>query len=252
MKKCTLLLLLVMVLLLASGCSQSNGEDVVIAISDAEKMLLEKMDEIHNTLITEPTEVDVHNEEETTKTKVEVFLGEDNGFDKFREAKSNDEKRSVYEEELLEMVRVVCDGLQATGKLGTEAAQTAIYTLVPEHIISEGTTSNEKMSAVYNYITRGEISRYFTIKYDGQGFVKTISIEYKNIENYIKDCLKTGVFTGDINSFEVNPEVNTLDECSARMNITKELAVVFFDIIEMYTIGWIDGDYTHMLDNYIE
>lgn len=183
------------------------------------------------------------------ESKATILLGEENGFVAFQNTRSA--YGNSYETTSCDMVWVLANAFN-TAKLGTDSTQAAIKGLIPESVYSKQSGADAKMSAIYKYFTQGQISRYYTIAFDDNGDPYDVYIPLDNVKRFVNDGIKCGVFKGNFDNFETNPSIKSLDVFCEKMNITKEVAIAFFEILEGYDISWLTGDSTSLLDAFID
>lgn len=179
---------------------------------------------------------------------IDALLGTENGFSDFERARQADE--NGYTAQVKYMVFVLGDAFN-TSQLGTESAQAAIKALVPPSVYVNAGTADAKMSAIYKYYTTGKISSYFTLSFTSDGDIYDVTIPLENVKVFVQDGINCKVFLGDFDYYELNPKITSLDTFCSKMNITKEVAVGMLQLMETYDIGWLDGDTSTLLDEFV-
>ena len=190
------------------------------------------------------------------------LLGNVNAFEKFQEAQEID-SATDYIGSAEDMVLALGEAFN-TAELGSEAAQAAIMGLVPESVYEDLDTVDEKMAAIYEYFRNGDLSKYFTLKYDDDGSIESAEMKLVNLKNFIENGLtgdknKDGInpFVGeDWQHFELNqtwldslPEgIDMLQALADQLGVTKEVAFAFVKSFKDHDIEWLDGDYSTFFD----
>ena len=173
------------------------------------------------------------------------LLGAANAYEEFAKAQEIDSEND-YESKAEEMVGYLVDAFH-TGKLGAEAAQTAIKGLVPESVYEDLDTLDDKMQAVYDYFTT-DLSKYFYVKFNEDGSLESAEMLIDNVKQFVEDGIDNGVFTGSWEEWDLSSSINSLDELAKQMGVTKEVTYAFLQSMETYDISWIGGDASTLLD----
>lgn len=175
----------------------------------------------------------------TALTKAEMLLGESNGYQEFSLAQRSDE--SNYEYQLTCMAFTLADALYHTAKVGTPGVKAAIKSLIPDSVYKKHVTANDKIDAIYSYFTSGALSKYITITLDNNNFPVDAEINILNVHAFITDAIKCNVFTGTVGAHEQNPAITSFTVFCKKMNITKEVAIAYFEILLQYDQNWLIG-----------
>lgn len=179
------------------------------------------------------------------ETKVEIFLGKNNAFTKLYS--KIPEFGDDYQLYLEDMVLKLCDAITSK-RLGSREAQIVISGLIPKDAYSNKSTNDAKMDAIYNYFVNSKLVNYFTLWFDNSGNAYKCKITEQGIKNYVNDGINCKVFTGTWDSFTLNPSIKTLEDFCKKMNVTHEVAVGFFAIIDTYSINWLSGESSQMIN----
>lgn len=185
---------------------------------------------------------------ENHMTSAEFVLGEDNSFvELYGSIPVYSEDYELY---LEDMVLTLADAFNS-GRLGTRSAQAAIKGLVPEKVYKDKATNDDKMQAIYDYFCFDKLVNYFTLSFDRQGNPYKCELRVEGVKAYIEECISCGVFTGSLKSFQLDPSIGTFDEFCTKQNVTKEVAVAFFFVIQSYDINWVEGTPSVLLDELV-
>lgn len=165
------------------------------------------------------------------------LLGVSNAFSKISEAQAADEMMD-YTDDLSSMIRGLADSYE-NHEFGTEAFSVAFDAIVPENIYSQFVDRGDQIQAGWEYIHDKLYNNYFTVDKNG-----SISIGYENAIKFAKDALNTAygdstVFEGNINKFDLNPQIQTLQEFADAMGVTVEAAFALGNALSKFTT---DGD----------
>lgn len=158
-------------------------------------------------------------------------LGVTNAFTELSNAQALDEA-SDYTDDLSGMIDALI-GSYENHEFGTETFQTAFDALIPEDIYEQFTDAGDRLDAGWKYLNE-KLARYFTYD-DG-----SISIDYSNVEKFVSDALSTSfedstVLTGTLENFDLNPQIDTVEEFAEAMGVTTEVAFALGNAISKYT-----------------
>lgn len=173
------------------------------------------------------------------------ILGEQNAFQEYLEAQS---KSDSYEAIITNMVLTLADAFN-TAKLGTDTAQAAVHGLIPERVYVDYESLNDKISAVHDYFSNGKIAHYFNIEFADDGTPICAGITLDNVETFVEDGIQSGVFVGSFEYFDLDPSMESFSQVCEKMNITEEVGIVFFELLEDYDIEWLNGPKDSLLDS---
>lgn len=179
-----------------------------------------------------------------------ALLGATNAYTAYEDAQTIDEANN-YNTQIESMFQTIANGFQ-TGKLGTEAVQSAMAAIIPPEFFENVTDADEAMQKIYSYFTK-DLAGYVTIEFDDDGAVQSAEITKDNIIKFFNDVKKAGAFTGTIDEFDLSEGIDSMDDFVAKlkdggMNITKEMAFAFLAEFEKYDISWLGGDYESLFD----
>ncbi len=229
MKKIIPLFLVLFLMLSLVACNKDNPE------TPADKII-----EI-------PQEFPKENEE-TIEENEKEDLGPQNAFDEYINASQNsDSYQYLIEEMYLSLANAF-----ATGKLGSPVAIASVHGLVPESIYSNKDTSSNKMAAIYKYSMEDKLPLYFEIEYNSKDYPISVDIKLGNMRKFIEDGIDCEVFVGSWSSFELHPQISSLEQVCQKMNITSEVAMAFFEMIDSCDVEWLDGDPGNLLNTLLE
>lgn len=160
------------------------------------------------------------------------LLGVTNAFTALDEAKAVD-AAADYTDELSGMIESLLGSFK-NREFGTETFWTAFEALVPKDIYSQFESAGQQIDAGWKYIN-DKLSRYFT--YDKSG---KVSIDSKNATKFVEDALKTSygdstVFTGTIDSFQINETITSVEQLADAMGITTTAAFALGTAISKYS-----------------
>lgn len=160
------------------------------------------------------------------------LLGVTNAFTALDEAKAVD-AAADYTDKLSGMIESLLGSFK-NREFGTEAFWTAFEALVPKDIYSQFESAGQQIDAGWKYIN-DKLSRYFT--YDKSG---KVSIDSKNATKFVEDALKTSygdstVFTGTIDSFQINETITSVEQLADAMGITTTAAFALGTAISKYS-----------------
>ena len=172
------------------------------------------------------------------------LLGTANAYNKLEAAQSADEAAD-YGSKAEELVDILGNAMNSR-QLGTEAAQVAIEGLVPESVLENATTLQEKLDAIYGYFTSGPIKQLFTMEVDDNGVISNVEMTESGIKNFINS---SDAFNGTWETgFSLKSHIDSMEEFMRVTNMTKEMAFAFFTELERYDVSWLNGNYTSMMD----
>ena len=159
------------------------------------------------------------------------LLGVTNAFTELDNAQAIDDAAD-YTDDLANMIQTLVDSYE-NNEFGTETFWTAFKALVPEDIYGQFEDAGDQIEAGWKYINK-VLSRYYTSD-DGN-----ISIDFDNIKNFVTDGLKTAfgdstVFVGDLENFELNSQIETIEQFAEAMNLTTTEAFALGNAISKYS-----------------
>lgn len=159
------------------------------------------------------------------------LLGVTNAFTELENAQAID-SAADYTDDLVSMIQTLI-GSYENKEFGTEAFWTGLKSLVPEDIYGQFEDAGDQIEAGWEYLN-DKLARYFT--YD-EG---NVSIDSSNIEKFVSDALSTQlgdstVFTGSLEHFELNPQIQSLEDLADAMGITTTAAFALASGISKYS-----------------
>lgn len=157
-----------------------------------------------------------------------------NAYDEFEDAKNRDAELA-YGDSMIEMLKAISDGF-LSGKVGSEEFKAACKALVPDSVIANCTTFEERLDAIDDYFENSKFADYFTIDEDGN-----FSIAIKDIEAFIADAKEAGAFIGNADgTFTLANSIKSVDDLANAMGITKAAAVAMLTELSKYDASWGD------------
>lgn len=217
---------------LAQSHEKLNYHELVGQLHDVTNGVEDYDDATLNTISTILDQIDV-TKQQIAQYKIleQQLLGVTNAFTEMENAQQIDEAAD-YTDDLAEMIQTLFDSY-ANNEFGTETFWTAFKVLVPEDIYGQFEDAGDQIEAGWDYLNN-VLSRYYSSD-DGN-----ISINFDNIKNFVTDGLNTAfgnstVFTGTLENFELNPQINTLEEFAEAMNLTTTEAFALGNAISKYS-----------------
>jgi hypothetical protein len=177
------------------------------------------------------------------------LLGAANAYQKLEDAQAADEAMD-YGSKAEELMNILGTAFR-TAELGTQAAKVAIEGLIPDEVIDKTKTLDEQMQEIYDYFTKGEVSKLFTITTDDEGAIESVEMTRENVEAFTESLIgnrKDSVFQGTWDRFTLNPEIQTLEDFRKECGLTEEVAFAFLTELEKYDIGNVLGGGESILD----
>lgn len=157
-----------------------------------------------------------------------------NAYDEFEDAKNRDAELA-YGDSMVEMLETISDGL-LSGKVGTEAFKAACEALVPQSVIANCETFEERLDAIDDYFENSKFADYFTIDEDG-----SFSIGMKNIEAFIADAKEAGAFLENVDgTFTLDNSIKSVDDLANAMGLTKAATIAMLTELSKYDASWGD------------
>lgn len=157
-----------------------------------------------------------------------------NAYDEFEDAKNRDAELA-YGDSMIEMLKAISDGF-LSGKVGSDEFKAACKALVPDSVIANCTTFEERLDAIDDYFENSKFADYFTVDEDGN-----FSIAIKNIEAFIADAKEAGAFIGNADgTFTLANSIKSVDDLADAMGITKAAAVAMLTELSKYDASWGD------------
>lgn len=169
------------------------------------------------------------------------LLGTTSAFDKLADAQALDTARD-YTDELSDSISGLIKAFE-NHEFGTEYFKTAFDALIPENIYEQFTDAGDQLDAGWDYLNT-KLARYFT--FDNN----SVSIDFDNIKAFVEDGLSTAfgdstVFLGDLDNFDLNPQITTLKDFADALGITETAAFSLGNAISKYTTD--DNDFLSKL-----
>lgn len=175
------------------------------------------------------------------------LLGASNAYERFAEAQELD-NQNTYLEQTENMLSALAEGFN-TAKIGTFAFQEAVKGLVPESVYGDLNNLGESMNSIYNYFSSGELSKYITTTFDDQGKIEKVTIELDNLKRLVSEGAGKVFTEGSTwEAFDLEPQIQTLDQFAEGLGITKEAAFALLQEMEKYDMSWLAGDNATLLD----
>ena len=171
------------------------------------------------------------------------LLGVTNAFKEFADAQEID-AANTYGDSYVEMAQTMYDAMYKTGQVGTEAMWVAIEALVPDSVYQHLTEDADRMKAIYDYYNKNILP---SLRLDED----QLSIDYAAMEEFVKDGLNTGVFTGNKKDFDLVEGMN-LEKAAELMGITKTQAYALFAELDKYNAGGDGHSFLAQLDDSLE
>ena len=158
-------------------------------------------------------------------------LGVTNAFTEMENARAFDEATD-YTDDLSSMVQDLLDAF-SNREFGSETFRTAFEALVPEDIYDKFTDTGDQIDAGWKYI-HNKLDRYFTYD-DGN-----VTVEFGDVKQFVQDALATSygdstVFTGSLEEFNVNPQIESIEQLAEAMGITTTAAFALGNAITRFT-----------------
>ena len=217
---------------LAQSHEKLNYHELVGQLHDVTNGVEDYDDATLNTISTILDQIDV-TKQQIAQYKIleQQLLGVTNAFTEMENAQQIDEAAD-YTDDLAEMIQTLFDSY-ANNEFGTETFWTAFKALVPEDIYGQFEDAGDQIEAGWDYLNN-VLSRYYSSD------DRNISINFDNIKNFVTDGLNTAfgnstVFTGTLENFELNPQINTLEEFAEAMNLTTTEAFALGNAISKYS-----------------
>lgn len=157
-----------------------------------------------------------------------------NAYDEFEDAKNRDAELA-YGDSMIEMLQTISDGF-LSGQVGSEAFKAACTALVPESVIADCKTFEERLDAIDNYFENSKFADYFTIDEDG-----SFSIGMKNIEAFVADAKEAGAFISNADgTFTLDNSIQSVDDLANAMGLTKAATIAMLTELSKYDASWGD------------
>ena len=157
-----------------------------------------------------------------------------NAYDEFEDAKNRDAELA-YGDSMIEMLQAISDGF-LSGQVGSEAFRAACTALVPESVIADCKTFEERLDAIDDYFENSKFADYFTIDEDG-----SFSIGMKNIEAFVADAKEAGAFISNADgTFTLDNSIQSVDDLANAMGLTKAATVAMLTELSKYDASWGD------------
>lgn len=217
---------------LAQSHEKLNYHELVGQLHDVTNGVEDYDDATLNTISTILDQIDVTKQQIAQyKLLEQQLLGVTNAFTEMENAQQIDEAAD-YTDDLAGMIQTLFDSY-ANNEFGTETFWTAFKALVPEDIYGQFEDAGDQIEDGWDYLNN-VLSRYYSSD-DGN-----ISIDFDNIKNFVADGLNTAfgdstVFIGTLENFELNPQINTLEEFAEAMNLTTTEAFALGNAISKYS-----------------
>ena len=164
------------------------------------------------------------------------LLGAHNAFDEFNQAQEID-ALNTYGDSYVEMVQTLYDGLYKTGQVGTAQFQAAAMALIPDDY-------RDSMKEMVDYFNKN-VAPTLQLKDD------EFSFDYRSIKNFVKEGLKSGIFTGDFETFDLVEGMN-LEKAAELMGMTEAQAYAMFAELDKYNTDSAENSFLSQLDDSLE
>lgn len=171
------------------------------------------------------------------------LLGAGNAFDKFAQMQEVD-ALNTYGDSYVEMAQTMYDAFYKTGEVGTEAMWAAIESLVPDSVYQGLTEDADRVKAIYEYYKKNILP---TLKLDED----ELSLDYTSIEKFVKKALDSGVFTGNLEKFDLVEGLN-LEEAAEKLGYTTTQAYALFAELDKYNASGTALSFLSQLDDSFE
>lgn len=160
------------------------------------------------------------------------LLGATNAFGEFEEAQKLDNE-SDYTDDLSTLIGGLLSSFE-NKEFGSETFWTSLESLVPKDIYGQFEDAGAQIDAGWKYINE-KLSRYFTSEGNGN-----VSVGFDNVKAFAADALATSygdstVFTGSIDSFELNESIETIEQLADAMGVTTTVAFTLGNAISKYS-----------------
>lgn len=160
------------------------------------------------------------------------LLGVTNAFTEFANAQEID-SASDYTDDLSSMISSLIGSFE-NHEFGTETFWTTFKSLIPDDVYESFEDIGDQIDAGWDYLNT-KLAKYFT--YDGGN----VSIDFDNVKAFVEDGLATAfaedenVFVGTLDSFELNPQITSIEQLADAMGITTTAAFALGNAISKYT-----------------
>ena len=164
------------------------------------------------------------------------LLGTTSAFEKFAKAQEQDEQ-NTYGASYVEMAQTMYDALYKTGEVGSAQFWAAVEATIPDDIYKNLTPGKDQLTAISDYLNKNVFST-LTLGED------SFSIDYTDIENFVKKAQKAGTFFGtDVKSFGLSADFiygleegeNALEAFAKKMNMTVPQVYAMLSEMDKYT-----------------
>ena len=173
----------------------------------------------------------------------DTLLGVNNAFDEFANAQEID-SLNTYGDSYVEMAQTMYDALYKTGQVGTEAFWSSVEALVPTEVYQSLTDDADRMKAIYDYYNQSILP---SLRLDED----ELSLDYDAIEEFVENGLNNGVFSGDVENFDLVEGMN-LERAADLMGITESQAYALFAELDKYNTSSNEHSFLSQLDNSLE
>ena len=163
------------------------------------------------------------------------LLGTTNAFTKFKDAQTidtNNDYISQAESMLLTLGQAFDEE-----NLGTASARAAFEGLVPESVYADLDTFEERMDAIFKYLTEGAVSKYFSMDFDDDGNISKVETTVDDLKQFVADGVANGIFVGDWEHFDFAEDVDSLKDVADAMGVTEEVAYALIQALESTDAG---------------
>lgn len=163
------------------------------------------------------------------------LLGTTNAFTKFKDAQTidtNNDYISQAESMLLTLGQAFDEE-----NLGTASARAAFEGLVPESVYADLDTFEERMDAIFKYLTEGAVSKYFSMDFDNDGNISKVETTVDDLKQFVADGVANGIFVGDWEHFDFTEDVDSLKDVADAMDVTEEVAYALIQALESTDAG---------------
>lgn len=243
---------------LVKAYSKNISSNVKLAKSQSKLKYYELVKQLNDTLNeTQQLDVATKNSTYTLLSQINVvsraiykyqlledsLLGAHNAFDEFAQAQEID-ALNTYGDSYTEMVQTMYDAMYKTGQVGTEAFNAAVEFLVQESIYQGIEDEADRLKAIYDYFNSNILP---TGNLDEDQF----SLDYDSLEYFVEKGLKSGVFTGNIENFDLVEGMN-LEKAAELMGQTETQTYALFAELDKYNTNATELSFLQQLDDSLE
>ena len=167
------------------------------------------------------------------------MLGVSDGFSAITKAQEIDSAFD-YTDDLSSLISVF-KSLYQQEAFGTETLWEAMRAIVPKDILDQFVDKGQQIAAGYSYV-QNTLSRYITTDASGN-----VSVSANNTDNFIRDALNKPidkdhpelgtVLTGSLASFDLNPQIQSVEQLASAMGVTTTVAFGLISAISKFSIN---------------